>query len=415
MTRIFFSLYVFIVLTLIVLSAILNQLFFASEMKQQPAMLQSLVLSLETLNQQEQLNIEQLNRLELRAHQTDLNGVAWSEDDQQRLEMGHAVILYAQDGSALVYLQTPSNKLMEIALPSTSIDTWKNTLYSSLFFALLAAGIALWVWPLWRDLRKLQESAKLIDPNGQFNPIEVESHSVVYPIATAINELGTRVRQLLATQLELTGAVAHELRTPLSRLQFALAAISHQYPDQYEAIQTDLDEMEKLLHEMLSYTSLESQQHELSVAEIPILRLCEDRISKLPEQHIRTKEILLRGHECTILADEHYVQSVLDNLLLNAVRYAKSRIEISICQSQDYLTIKIEDDGKGLKPQHYDRVFEPFFRSDPSRDRKKGGAGLGLAIVKRIMLWHQGNCWAEASHLGGARFCIAFPLRARGA
>ena len=89
--------------------------------------------------------------------------------------------------------------------------------------------------------------------------------------------------------------------------------------------------------------------------------------------------------------DEHFIERVIDNLFNNAYRYAESTIRVSVSKSKRGILLQLEDDGLGVPEIYQKRIFEPFFRPDNSRDRKRGGAGLGLAIIKRIMHWHEGD------------------------
>lgn len=82
--------------------------------------------------------------------------------------------------------------------------------------------------------------------------------------------------------------------------------------------------------------------------------------------------------------DMRLMERVLDNLVNNALRYSNQRIQISLTLQASRATLRVEDDGPGIAPDERERVFEPFVRLDPSRDRATGGCGLGLAIVHSI-------------------------------
>lgn len=405
MTRLFLSLYLFIAVTLVVLSGLLNYVFFNDDIDNQTSPLIQLVSA---LHQQSPLTAQQALQFGLSARQIDTADMAWSKAELNQLQNGEAISLFDKQAGNQLYLQIEPGHLLEVNLATKSPSVYHNFLYSSLFYLLLAGLIALWVWPVWRDLQTLKRAAKVIDINGQYVPIKLEHHSLLSPIADALNELGGRVRELLNTQLELTGAVAHEFRTPLSRLKFALATQSEQNVYHWQGMNEDVNELEKLVQEMLNYTSMESQQAELNISEIPLLSLCKQRIAILAQDNIQSLKVSTSGKNLPVLADSHYIERAIDNLLLNACRYAKSQIRVSVWATDKHVIAQVDDDGPGIELQHYEKIFEPFFRPDNGRDRQRGGAGLGLAIVKRIMLWHQGKCWAEPSNLGGARFCLVF-------
>jgi two-component system OmpR family sensor kinase len=406
MTRLFLSLYAFITITLILLSAVLNHLFFSSNQDEQPH--QYLVSTLTVLHEQSRLDHEQLEFIGLNWRKTDIANIPWSEADQFSLAAKQPVILYDSQSNAQMYLQLDEETLFEIDLPTAVSQQDSFYWYSASFFGLLALGIAIWVWPLWRDLQLLKSAAKQTNLSEEFEPIALESNSLVYPVGQALDELNAKVRELIKTQMELTGSVAHEFRTPLSRLKFALEAASIDDADALAAINQDILELETLMHEMLSYTSLENQQPELNISQIPLLSLCQQRIDVCTMEN--KCSISLSGENLIVLADEHYIERAFDNLFQNALRHTKSKIVVHIEQKKSQIILSIDDDGDGINPAHSQRIFEPFFRPDHGRARNRGGAGLGLAIVKRIAVWHKAECWAEASHFGGARFCIAFSL-----
>ena len=100
---------------------------------------------------------------------------------------------------------------------------------------------------------------------------------------------------------------------------------------------------------------------------------------------------------------------VIRNVLENAVRYAKSRVEVALVAEHGIAKLTIDDDGPGIADEDRDRVFERFTRLDEARDRAHGGAGLGLAIARDITHHLRGAIEVEHSPLGGARFIVTFP------
>ncbi len=405
MTRLFLSLYIFIVLSLVILSGLLNHVFYKQD-KIAPEK-QAVVSLLTSMHKTQTLNLQSLDPNFFNIQSFALSDMAWNQVERDALAKGESIVLYDANNNVQVYLQTTAKELIEITLIE-NMDTATNyLLYSGVFFVLLAILIALWLWPLWKDLQRLKTAVSNINSNGRLSAIDIEPRSVVYPIALTLNEQGQRIEQLLNTQRELTGAVAHEFRTPLSRLKFALVAQHLPSDSPLYEMNHDIDELEKLVQEMLSYTSMESQEPELNISQIPLLSLCQQRANHLLRmQHIK---IACSGENATILGDEHYIERVIDNLVNNAYRYAQQEIRIQISQQDDGVQLIVEDDGEGVPIDYRERIFDPFFRPDSGRDRTRGGAGLGLAIVQRIMHWHEGKCWVEDSSLGGAAFCLEFP------
>ena len=216
------------------------------------------------------------------------------------------------------------------------------------------------------------------------------------------------VQKLMQTQRELTGAVAHEFRTPLSRLKFALAVKPAHGSSPWYDMEQDVGELERLVQEMLDYAGAEAQMPEMNLAEIPILALSQQLVERLEVSHLSRFTLEIKGDDACILADPHFIERALENLLINASRYAKENLRIVVKSSAVFVDLAVEDDGLGVEEHLRDKIFEPFFRPDEGRGRSQGGAGLGLAIVKRIMQWHNGDCWVNDSSLGGAKFVLRF-------
>lgn len=99
----------------------------------------------------------------------------------------------------------------------------------------------------------------------------------------------------------------------------------------------------------------------------------------------------------------------ISNLVRNAIAYGQSQIHVGYQKTAKGWMVFIEDDGYGVPLASRDKVFEPFYRDDESRNLQKSGTGLGLAIVKQIIDWHSGSASVNASALGGARFVLSWP------
>ncbi|MDB5746065.1 MAG: sensor protein RstB, partial [Massilia sp.] len=111
----------------------------------------------------------------------------------------------------------------------------------------------------------------------------------------------------------------------------------------------------------------------------------------------------------SIEADPRTLGRALSNLLRNAQKYAAGTIHVVARRDGARVTIAVEDDGPGIPDDERERVFEPFYRLDRSRDRATGGFGLGLSIVRKALQLHGGSVHVERSALGGARFVVDLP------
>lgn len=125
------------------------------------------------------------------------------------------------------------------------------------------------------------------------------------------------------------------------------------------------------------------------------------------------RSVELSAPEPAVVAgDADRLRQVVDNLLVNAVRHTPpgTPIEVELRHDGDFAVIGVRDHGPGIPPEERSRIFEPFYRSDPSRSRATGGEGLGLAIVETIVRAHGGRVGVEGSEGEGARFWVRIPL-----
>jgi two-component system OmpR family sensor kinase len=406
MARLFISLYLFIVLSLVGLSAGLERIFFTQS---ETSNTQLLGPVFEAAKQQNVDMPSFIQRLGGTYKTLTLSDIAWSDNDLKKLHHGQVIVLSDSSISEKIYVLENKTQLLEISLPINRPNSEKFFLYSIIFFLLLGGVIAFWIWPLWRDLSTLEKTVSNVKPDGSIVQNNVSQSSLIYPIAKSLNNMGRQITQLMQNQRELSGAVTHEFRTPLARLKFALAMNPPAQSDPWLDMQQDVNELEHLVQEMLDYASTDARIPEMNLAEIPIKQLCQQLINRLKKSHLPDLNVRVYGDDPHVLADEHFIERAIENLVLNGQRYANELLEIHVIKLKNVIHICIEDDGVGVSQAMREKIFSPFFRPDESRDRQKGGAGLGLAIVKRIVDWHQGECYVTDGELGGAKFVIILP------
>jgi two-component system OmpR family sensor kinase len=406
MARLFISLYLFIVLSLVGLSAGLERIFFTQSETSNNQLLGPVFEAAK----QQNIDIPQfINTLGGTHKLRSLGDIAWSESDLIKLNNGQAIVLSDSSVTEQIYILNNTVQLLEISLPINRPDSRKFLLYSIIFFLLLGGVIAFWIWPLWRDLSNLERTVSNIKPDGSIEQNNISQTSLIYPIAKSLNNMGRQITQLMQNQRELSGAVTHEFRTPLARLKFALAMSPPAQSKPWLDMQQDVNELEHLVQEMLDYASTDARIPEMNLAEIPIKQLCQQLIKRLKESHLSNLNVRVYGDDPHVLADEHFIERAIENLILNGKRYAINVLEIHIIKHKSIIQICVEDDGVGVSQAMRQKIFSPFFRPDESRNRQDGGAGLGLAIVKRIVDWHQGDCCVTDGVLGGAKFIITLP------
>ncbi|VAX02493.1 Sensory histidine kinase in two-component regulatory system with RstA [hydrothermal vent metagenome] len=282
--------------------------------------------------------------------------------------------------------------------------------------ALVALAVLFWVFPLWRDLKRLNVSTNAFGQGDFSIRASLSKHSVLHHLAETFNGMADRIQRLISSHKELTNAVSHELRTPLARLRFGMEMLQSSSDEtdkkRYMAsMNADIDELDQLVSELLTYARFDRDKPELKFQRQNIeLWLTEvTRQIRIGESNLSI-DFKITGNNLKYARFEPRLMArAVGNLLQNAKRYARTRVCIVFTQDNENYQVIIDDDGPGIPENARTHIFEAFKRLDASRDRDTGGYGLGLAIVQRICQWHDGAVTAEDSPLEGARFIIRWP------
>jgi signal transduction histidine kinase len=243
-------------------------------------------------------------------------------------------------------------------------------------------------------------------------------------LARSFDEMADRIAGLRRTEKELLANVSHELRTPLARIRLALDLVQSgdaARADSYLAdIEEDLAELEQLLDGIMTAARLDLAPGSadplppLHPVEVEGRELLEAAATRFGVRH-PDRSLLCSIDEDVpaLVADPILLRRVLDNLLDNAAKFSEPpqpiEIEGKFQANPPALLIGVRDHGIGIEPEDLERVFEPFFRSDRSRDRATGGVGLGLAVARRIVLAHAGSLSVESSRHAGTCFWVKVP------
>ena len=197
--------------------------------------------------------------------------------------------------------------------------------------------------------------------------------------------MADNINALIASKKQLIDGIAHELRTPLVRLRYRLEMSENLTEAESQALNRDIGQLEALIEELLTYARLDRPQTELSLTTPDFPAWISDHVEDIqmvnPQREV-CLATLTRGNYGAL--DMRLMERVLDNLVNNALRYSSQRVAVSLTLQGARASLQVDDDGPGIAPEERERVFEPFVRLDPSRDRATGGCGLGLAIVHSI-------------------------------
>ncbi|MDN4980076.1 two-component system sensor histidine kinase RstB [Enterobacter hormaechei] len=274
----------------------------------------------------------------------------------------------------------------------------------------LAFPVFIWMRPHWQDMLKLESAAQRFGEGHLTERIHFDSGSSFDRLGIAFNQMADNINALIASKKQLIDGIAHELRTPLVRLRYRLEMSENLTGAESQALNRDIGQLEALIEELLTYARLDRPQTELHLSTPDLPVWLQTHINDVQSVNPQRKLLAAITPGAYGALDMRLMERVLDNLMNNAMRYSETTLRIGLDLQGSQAILCVEDDGPGIEPEEREKVFEPFVRLDPSRDRATGGCGLGLAIVRSIAQAMGGSVRCEASELGGARFVFSWPI-----
>lgn len=348
------------------------------------------------------------------------------EGQMRRLSSNDMVISYhdgnANQSSTMTVIAPSGVSDLAIVVGPIELFHWfpANLLISAAFIAMLLVSLGIYalIYPLELRLGRLQEGVDKAAAGDLSAKVQVVGQDDIARLAMTFNNMIAHIRRLIDMQRELTRAVSHELRTPVARIRFGLDILADtedagERDVQRQEIDEDIEALNKLIDEILTYAKLEEGSPKLHWEMVDLGKLVEQVVK---ETNGLGHPIAIHSHTPSktmlVMAERRYLHRVLQNFATNAVRYAKSQVIVSAFVEKGRAIVCVEDDGQGVDEKDRDKVFLPFARLDDSRTRASGGYGLGLAIVSQIAFWFNGEARVEYSRtLGGAKFLMEFPVR----
>ncbi|MFV0240543.1 MAG: ATP-binding protein [Lacrimispora sphenoides] len=239
-------------------------------------------------------------------------------------------------------------------------------------------------------------------------------------LADAINHLSDALKTQEGLRKQMTADVAHELRTPLTALSSHLEAMIEGLwdatPERLKSCHEEVMRLGTLVEDLGQLAKIESENLVLNKTRIDLLEIVQT-VSDTMEGEISKKNLSLsiEGSPVFAKADKNRFSQVVANLLSNAVKYTPEggAIEIKVYETDQWGIVKVKDTGMGIPEAELPLIFERFYRTDKSRNRKFGGAGIGLAIVKSIVAAHDGTVTVESVKEQGSCFTVSIPKEGR--
>lgn len=332
-----------------------------------------------------------------------------------------------------VYSDIPGLELY-LLVPLTSEEATLNLMRG----LLMAGGIVLiilllvisWVFSqqITGPVRAASKIAEKLAAGHLHERMVVDGQDEVARLAFSFNDmaekLSTQIRNLEefgSLQRQFTSDVSHELRTPLTTVRMAADMIEDN-ADELDPLTArashlmtkELDRFETLLGDLLEISRHDAGVANLSAEKVDVrgvVRSALQQVRTIAEEVGTEFNVDLPEDPVVVAVDSRRVERILRNLLANAVDHSEGNpIEVKMAVGEHELAIAVTDHGVGLKPGEEEMVFNRFWRSDPSRERRTGGTGLGLAIAKEDANLHGGRLEAIGEPGVGACFRLTLPL-----
>lgn len=391
MNRQFLKLYIVITISLIALVLAFGQLYnylFSSP----PLSVQLSVKELRLLIEHKEEKIEELNDSQL----------FLSGNLREKFE-NEGILTVTLEQQQYVYLKGDKQKNFRIGPINLTPTQTTNWLAFITFYLLLGGLILLFIRPVFRDLSILQNAAKRFSKKPEKFNLPIKPSSSIAPLAGTFTEMSERIENFIQLHSDLSRIISHEIRTPLTRMRFALS-ISDYNDEENEQIERDIEEIELRLEQYLSFARLEHQHNVFSKSSINLSQLIETEINKF---ELYKLNFIFRNKLSIVNCEASFMAIAMQNLLINATKYAKQQIIVTTSLDEGFYTIHVIDDGPGL-PINAGALIEPFQQGE--NDNLASGYGLGLYIVKQIASWHGGTIsLCNSNETGGADIAIRWP------
>jgi signal transduction histidine kinase len=298
-----------------------------------------------------------------------------------------------------------------------AVDWGMSLIPAAVIAAVIAlALVQLLARGLTRPLREMAQASRALR-RGEFDVrVSEDRRDEVGELARAFNAMAAELAEVDRQRRDLVANVSHELRTPITALQAKLENVADGVePADPETVATMLAQVERLgrlVEQLLDLSRLEAQAEPFDRRPFVVRDLLEQAAREARLHAPEGLRLTVEASEDAVASgDPERVHQVVANLVENAVRHSPVPGEIRICgrTANGTVVIEVADEGPGIPDEEAERVFERFYRPDPSRAAPAGGAGLGLSIARWIVDLHGGTIRVEEAEPHGCRMVVELP------
>jgi len=289
-------------------------------------------------------------------------------------------------------------------VPAHSMSLHASMTTGALLVLVIGVGVLTWISVriATRPLSNLSAAARALGEDPERPPLEPSGPTEVIQATEAFNQMQQRITAHMHERTRILAAISHDLQTPITRLRLRAEMIDDE--NLQTRIQSDLDAMQSLIREGLDYArSMEVSAPAQSIDLNGLLAaLCGEAADM-------DWAVSVTGQaSAPFIGHSVALRRALWNLIGNGVKFGKS-VDITLSEASDGFHILIRDHGPGLPVEEMERVFEPFYRTESSRNRETGGTGLGLAITRNLLHVQRGNIRLDNHPEGGLLATVILP------
>lgn len=310
---------------------------------------------------------------------------------------------YASSGRFLASIQLADGMWLNLSSPRSPPPPLLSpeSLKWYVLFSMLIVAASVWaVRQLTAPYRQLETAVTQIGHDLRVAPIDETGSTPARSLIRAINTMQQRLKNYVSDYEYLAVALAHDLRTPLTRIRLRCELINEETGAK---IVSDVHDIEEIVNSVLEFAR--SGAAAGGAETVDLLALAQGTAEDFPDVAVAEQD---DGVPLFVSSDATGLKRCLFNLIQNARRYG-DQVRIILREEDDEAVIEIEDNGPGIPPSELPQVLRPFYRGEASRNRASGGIGLGLAITNRIVQSLGGQLQLENRAEGGLRATIRLP------
>ncbi|MBA2650749.1 MAG: HAMP domain-containing protein [Tatlockia sp.] len=234
------------------------------------------------------------------------------------------------------------------------------------------------------------------------------------------DKMAEQLEEIMNSKERLLQDISHELRSPLARMQIAIELGRNKATQgaeaEFERMETECLRLNALIGEILDFARLDNPSTRLNKTLVNLPDLVKQVVddANFEVGGLEPVVVFHPSPNCELFLEGRLVHRAIENIIRNAIRYSIPNPQINIhlyqAESNREIIIDIEDNGPGVPEEELEKIFNPFYRVDPSREKKTGGYGLGLSIAQQAIKLHHGCIRAVNRQGGGLKVTIVFPI-----